>query len=139
VAYLLDSDTCIFLINRKRGYEAILRRLDGLRYGEVLLSAITLAELRYGIAKSTRKAHNVPRLDRFLARFDARAFDEEAAKAYGPIRAELEGKGTPIGPLDTLIAAHAVSLSAILVTNNENEFSRVPDLRLENWFADRGF
>jgi tRNA(fMet)-specific endonuclease VapC len=136
MAYLLDTDTCIFLLNRKRGYEAILRRLDGLRYGEVLLSAITLAELRHGIAKSTRKEQELPRLERVLARFDARDFDEGAAQAYGPIRAELERKGTPIGPLDTLIAAHAVSLNAILVTNNEGEFSRVPNLRLENWFTD---
>ncbi|MBI5016770.1 MAG: type II toxin-antitoxin system VapC family toxin [Deltaproteobacteria bacterium] len=133
--YLLDTDTCIFLINRSPGYEAVLAHLEGLVYGEVLLSAITLAELRFGVAKSARGPANLERLERFLARFEVADFDAESAAAYGSLRADLEGKGTPIGPFDTLIAAQALSRDAVLVTNNVREFSRVAGLRWENWMA----
>ncbi|NJN47078.1 MAG: type II toxin-antitoxin system VapC family toxin [Candidatus Competibacteraceae bacterium] len=131
--FLLDTDSCIYLLNCRPGHENILQRMDGLNYGEVLISAITLAELRYGIAASRRRAANQGNLELFLAQFEAAAFDEHAAAIYGPIRAHLRVKGTPIGSLDTLIAAHAQSLQASLVTNNIAEFCRVPDLALENW------
>lgn len=133
--YLLDTDTCIYLINRRSGHERILRRIAGKTYGEVLISTITLAELRFGIARSTRTAHNRTKLELFLARFETALFDEAAAAAYGPLRAELQSRGTPIGPLDTLIAAHALGLKATLVSNNVREFSRVTELLLENWTA----
>jgi len=135
MTYLLDTDTCIYLLNRRPGYQAILSRIDGLVYGEVLLSAITLAELRFGVAKSVRGAANLEKLKRFLARFEFADFDPDAAAAYGPIRAELEAKGTPIGPLDTLIASQAITTRAVLVTSNIREFSRVRGLRWENWLA----
>lgn len=135
MAYLLDTDTCIYMINRRPGYERILERMDGLRYGDVLLSTVSLAELWYGVARSGQRGRNRDRLERFLARFEARAFDAGAAAAYGPIRAELAAAGTPIGPLDTLLAAHALSLGATMVTNNLREFSRVAGLTLENWIA----
>ena len=133
MAYMLDTDTCIYLINRRPGYEGILRRMDGLRYGDVHLSSISLAELRYGVAKSQHQDKNQDRLEGFLARFEERDFDERAARAYGVIRAGLEAQGTPIGPLDTLLAAHALSLGATMVTNNGREFSRVSGLVVENW------
>ena len=133
MAYLLDTDTCIYLINRESGYEAILRRMDGRQYGEIIISAITLAALRFGIAKSLHQQRNRVRLELFLARFETTAFDINAATAYGPLRAYLQAQGTPIGPLDTLIAAHALSLDAVLVSNNLREFSRVSDLVLESW------
>ena len=133
--YLLDTDTCIYLINRKPGYEAILHHMDGRQYGEIIISTITLAELRFGIAKSMHQQRNLVQLDLFLARFETAAFEANAATAYGPLRAYLQTQGTPIGPLDTLIAAHALSLDAVLVSNNIREFSRVPDLELENWVA----
>lgn len=133
--YLLDTDTCIYLINRTPGFRSILQRMEGLRYGEVLISSITLAELRYGVAKSRHADRNRAHLELFLARFAAAAFDETAAARYGEIRAALEAKGTPIGPLDTLIAAHALGLGATLVTNNVREFSRGEGLRVENWMA----
>ena len=137
MTYLLDTDTCIYLLNRKPGYQSILSHIDGLVYGDVLISAITLAELRFGVAKSTRGALNMANLETFLARFELADFDSEAAAVYGPIRAELEAKGTPIGPLDTLIAAQAITRRALLVTSNVREFSRVRGLRLENWMAAR--
>ena len=133
MAYVLDTDTCIFLINRKRGYEAILRRLDGLRYGEVLLSAITLAELRYGVAKSRYRGKNDKALDEFILPLEVLPFDEDATKSYGEIRAALEKAGTPIGSMDLMIAAHAASLDMTLVTNNTRKFSRVSGLKVADW------
>lgn len=133
--FLLDTDTCIYLINRKPGYETALHRMDGMGYGDVLISAVTLAELRFGVAKSTRQEANAVRLEQFLARFETLDFDDSAAGTYGPLRAYLEQKGTPIGPLDTLIAAQALAARLVLVTNNTDEFSRVPGLKTERWFG----
>ena len=134
--YLLDTDTCIYLINRRAGYERLLTHVEALEYGDVLISSISAAELQFGVAKSKRGAENSNRYALFMARFEIAAFDEHAAAAYGPLRAALESGGTPIGPLDTLIAAHALQLSATLVTNNVREFGRVPKLRVENWFEE---
>ena len=130
---LLDTNACVHLINRRRGYERLLARIDGRDYGEILISAITLAELEFGVAKSARGAENRSRLELFLARFEIAPFDARAAAAYGPLRAALETKGTPIGPLDTQIAAHALALGAILVTGSVREFGRVAGLKVENW------
>ena len=130
--WLLDTNACVHLINRRPGYERLLARIDGRDYGEILISAITLAELEFGVAKSARGAGNRGRLELFLARFEIAPFDARAA-ACGPLRAALETKGTPIGPLDTQIAAHALVLGAILVTGNVREFGRVAGLKVENW------
>jgi len=131
--FLLDTDTCIHLVNRRQGYHTVLERLDGLSFGEVLVSAITLAELRFGVAKSLRGEENRERLGRFLARFEALDFTARAAATYGPLRAHLEARGTPIGPLDTLIAAQTLAADAVLVTHNVREFSRVPGLQWDTW------
>jgi tRNA(fMet)-specific endonuclease VapC len=131
--YLLDTNICIYLLNRKSGYEHILSRIDGLAYEQVAISAITLAELSYGIAKSVKKAANRMKLDYFLHQFDCLPFDSEIANAYGEIRTRLILQGTPIGPLDMLIAAHALQLKATIVTNNVREFERVEGLAVENW------
>ena len=135
IRYLLDTDTCIFAINRSPGYERLLARMDGLLYGQVLISVVTLCELEAGIAKSTRRDHNRRRVEHFIARLEVTSLDEPAAKRYGDVRAFLERRGKQIGPMDTLIAAHALSLGAVLVSNNTKEFSRVPSLRLQNWVA----
>jgi len=132
---LLDTDICIYMLNQRPGFEGILTRLDGRSQGEVIISAITLAELRFGIAASKRQAFNRERLELFLASFEVAPFDEHAAAPYGPLRAHLQAQGTPIGPIDTLIAGHALSLRATVVTNNVREFSRVPGLELENWLG----
>ncbi len=132
---MFDTDTCIYLLNQKPGHESILKRLDGREHGEIVLSAITLAESRYGIAASHRRSLNLAKLELFLASFEVVPFDDRAALAYGPLRAHLQVRGTPIGPLDALIAAHALSLGTTVVTNNVREFSRVPNLVVENWLA----
>lgn len=128
---LLDTNICIYLI-RKRSPEA-LRRFEEFEVGEVGVSTISVSELRYGVEKSSRPEQNRAALEQFLLPLEVTGFGEEATKTYGRIRANLEVRGTPIGPLDTLIAAHAASLGATLVTNNTREFERVPGLTMEDW------
>jgi len=131
VRYLLDTNICIYII-KKRPPE-VLERLVSLDPEEVGVSSITVAELEYGVAKSSRPRQNQEALLNFLAPLQILAFDDQAAQHYGKIRAYLERKGQTIGAMDLLIAAHARSLSLTLVTNNEKEFSRVPGLTVENW------
>jgi tRNA(fMet)-specific endonuclease VapC len=111
----------------------VLDKFRDLPLGSVAISTITLAELAYGVRKSAKPDKNSEALDQFLVPLDIIAFDYDATIAYGTIRADLEKKGTPIGPLDTLIAAHALSLDLTLVTNNEKEFNRIVGLKIENW------
>ena len=129
--YLLDTNICIHIIRQKPA--GLLSRLTTLSIGDVGLSTITVAELQVGVRKSRDPGRNAEALALFLLPLEIAAFDYAAAEAYGRIRAALESAGTPIGPLDTLIAGHAASLDAILVTDNVAEFSRVPGLLIENW------
>ncbi|MEN6311225.1 MAG: PIN domain-containing protein, partial [Acidobacteriota bacterium] len=103
--------------------------------GEAGLSAVTLAELRFGVAKSAERERNNQALDEFLLPLEIADFDEAAADSYGQVRAGLEATGTPIGPLDTMIGAHALNLGAVLVTHNTREFRRIPGLTVEDWLA----
>ena len=133
--YLLDTNICIFLLNQRLGFEWIVQRMDGLERGQVALSAITVAELEFGVAASKRQGDNFQRLERFLIDFEVLPFDRDAAKPYGALRKVLQTQGTPIGPLDFLIAAHALALKMTLITNNTGEFLRVPNLAVEDWSA----
>ena len=128
---LLDTNICIYLISRKPA--AVLRHLEAARVGDLGLSSITVAELVYGAAKSRYPDRNRQALEKFLLPLEIAPFDMAAATAYGPVRANLEHAGRLIGPLDLLIAAHALSLGVKLVTNNIREFKRVPGLRVEAW------
>lgn len=129
-AFLLDTNICIYIINGRSA--GALQRFAGLHYGQVGISSITGAELCFGVSKSA-SARNQQALDKFLAPLEVMPFDEDAMREYGKLRAQLEACGTPIGALDLLIAAHALALGSVLVTNNLREFQRVPELRLENW------
>jgi tRNA(fMet)-specific endonuclease VapC len=129
--WLLDTNICIYLIKKKP--PRVLDRLRMLDVSDVAISSITLAELEFGVAKSGRPEENANALAAFIAPLEILPFDEVAASCYGPIRADLERRGTPIGSLDLLIAAHALSHDCTLVTNNEQEFSRIHGLRIENW------
>ena len=133
---MLDTNVCIHLIRRRP--PEVLRRFEEYEVGEIGVSSVTAAELRYGAEKSAVPEQNREALSRFLLPLEVLAFGDEAAAAYGRVRAALEKAGTPIGPLDTLIAAHAVGLGVTLVTNNTREFSRVPDLELEDWTREGG-
>lgn len=121
------------MIDRRPGYEFILKHVGEKSYGDVVVSSITFAELMYGILKSRFQKQNQRAAHLFFAHFPILPFDQAAAEAYGWIRVRLETRGSPIGPLDTLIAAHAVSVGAVIVTNNTKEFSRVENLAVENW------
>jgi len=130
---MLDTDACIALIKRKPA--SVIRRLSVLEPGDAGISAITLAELRYGVMKSEAVERNAAALADFLLPLEIADFDTAAAETYGRVRAGLEKAGTPIGPLDTQIGAHALSLGAVLVTNNVREFRRIPGLKIENWMG----
>lgn len=123
-------DTYTYIINAKP--PEVLVRFRQYRLGEVGLCSVVAAELAYGVAKS-RSARNKAALEMFLAPLEILPFDTKALWAYGALRANLERQGQPIGALDTMIAAHALSLDAPLVTHNTREFERVPGLRLEKW------
>ncbi|HTD60897.1 MAG TPA: PIN domain-containing protein [Gemmatimonadaceae bacterium] len=132
--FLLDTNTCIALIRRRtEGAERILRRLVRHAVTDVAVSSLTVAELEFGVARSRDPAGNRARLDQFLLPLQILPFDDAAAARYGPVRADLEARGLGIGPIDTLLAAQALSLSAAIVTNNTDEFERVPGLVDEDW------
>ncbi len=128
---MLDTNICIALIRGRA--PRVFDRLRQYPVDAVAISSITLAELQYGVAKSARPAQNSVLLAGFCAPLAILPFDNQAAETYGAVRAALERAGTPIGPLDTLIAAHALTLDLTLVTNNVREFRRVDGLRIENW------
>ena len=132
--YLLDTNICIALIRQRPA--GLLQRLITLEPGEVGLSSITLAELIYVADKSSQTEQNLAALEQFLLPLELVNFDDSAATAYGQIRAGLEREGKVIGSMDMLIAAHALSLNTILVTNNIKEFGRVSGLLLEDWISE---
>lgn len=129
--YMLDTNICIYLIKRKP--ETVIKKFKTLSIGDVCISSITFSELVYGIEKSEHYQKNKSALEEFVLTLDILAYDDASASHYGFIRAYLEKKGQPIGSLDLMIAAHARSTNSVLVTNNVNEFFRIPDLRIENW------
>jgi tRNA(fMet)-specific endonuclease VapC len=129
--YLLDTNICIYLIKEKT--EFMLHKLNKALVSGVGISSITLSELEYSVQKSSRVEQNALNLLRFLAIFEILPYSDEAAREYGLIRVALEKKGQPIGGMDMLIGAHAKSVGAILVTNNEREFRKIDGLQVENW------
>ncbi len=129
--YLLDTNICIYLIKKKP--QKTFAKFQDLNVGEVGISAITYAELEYGVAHSSDPQQNRMALSEFLAPLELLDFQAPIAPLYGVLRTSLVRAGKMIGPLDLLIAAHALFLGAVLVTNNVKEFSRVADLRIENW------
>jgi len=131
--WMLDTNICIAIIRRQP--EAALKRLRRKPIGQVGISSITLAELEFGAAKSQRSEQARLALAEFLLPLEVAPFDDVAAAAYGGVRSSLEKRGKPIGPLDTLIAAHALAQGAVLVTGNTREFAKVKDLPVENWLG----
>jgi len=130
---LLDTTICIYII--KQQPSAVLKRFLGYQVGDIGISSITLSELSYGVAKSRQREKNARALEEFVIPLEVVSFDDSAAHVYGAIRANLEKAGTPIGAMDMLIAAHAVSLDTPLVTNNIREFARIPALKIIDWTA----
>ncbi len=129
--FMLDTNMCIYIIKRKPSQ--VLKKLEGIEISDVAISSITLAELEYGVVKSSRPEQNRDALSGFLSPLEILPFDDRAAFHYGKIRTYLESNGQVIGAMDMLIASHAISLSLVLVTNNIREFERIPELQRENW------
>jgi tRNA(fMet)-specific endonuclease VapC len=128
---MLDTNICIHLIKHKP--QDLLNKFARIAVGDVGLSSLTLAELEYGVAKSSRPDSNRAALRLFASPLEIASFDESAAAIYGKIRVVLEKRGHPIGSMDMLIAAHSLSLGARLITSNAAEFKRIPGLKVENW------
>ena len=133
---MLDTNTCIAVI--KGRLPRVSKRFNAYKVGEIGISWVTLAELEFGVAKSQHMDKNQAALDEFVLPLEVANCDPEMARVYGRVRAMLEKKGTPIGPLDTMIGAHALSLGVVLVTNNTSEFSRIKGLTVTDWLAGAG-
>ncbi len=129
--YLLDTNICVALIRQRP--PAVIQHITDHHLTDICISTITIAELQYGVNKSSKVPQNQHALDQFLLPFTFLDFDDSAAHVYGLLRTMLEAQGTPIGSLDMLLAAQAIAHSLIVVTNNTKEFSRIPQLTLEDW------
>lgn len=128
---MLDTNICIYLIKQK--HLGVIKEFNKFDVGDIGVSSITVAELYYGAAKSKHKRKNQMALTKFLTPLLIAEFNFQSAVEYGKIRALLESQGTPIGALDLLIGAHALSEQVTLVTNNVKEFIRIPNLSIDNW------
>ena len=129
--FLLDTNICIYIIKKKP--PSVLARFEQIDPSALGISIITLAELEYGAAKSSNPRKNYQVVEDFVRYLDVFSWERPVSRIYAEIRADLNKKGTPIGLLDTQIAAHCLSLDRVLVTNNEREFLRVSGLSVENW------
>lgn len=129
--YMLDTNTCIYVIKHRP--PEVKKKLSSIPIDEVAVSGIVVGELWYGVLESAKPKHNEKALTDFLQFISVLDWPAEAAQAYGKIRSHLKAKATPIGAMDLLIAAHALTLGLVLVTDNLKEFNRVPGLHVENW------
>ena len=131
MAFLLDTNACVDYLTAR--YPKVVERIQGSSPEDLFLSVVVVAELRYGADHSTRRRTNHSRIDALIEEIEPLDFDLRAAASYGRVRAQLEKGGTPIGPNDMLIAAHALSRGLTVVTDNTAEFRRVRGLKVENW------
>lgn len=129
--YMLDTNICIYLIREHP--KQVVEKFKFLMGGNVTISSVVLSELSFGACKSLHAEKNIAALAKFTIPISVVPYDKEAARYYGEIRFDLEKRGLPIGPMDLMIAAHALAEDAILVTNNLKEFSRIKMLKCENW------
>lgn len=133
IVYMLDTDTCAFIL--RRSSPTLLERIQAVPLQQQSVSVITLAELLYGVQVSSKKKANRAAVDLLMRHLAVMEWSREAAEHYAEIRADLKKKGQLIGSNDLLIAAHARSLGAVVVTNNVKDFDRVKGLKVENWTA----
>jgi tRNA(fMet)-specific endonuclease VapC len=129
--FMLDTNTCIYIIKRKP--PNVIGRFRQTEISQIGISSITLSELLYGVSRSSKPDQNKIALMQFVTPLEILPYDDEAAQYYGDLRTHLEKQGTPIGSLDMLIAAHALSIACTLITNNEKEFIRIPNMKIDNW------
>ena len=131
IKFMLDTNICIYIIKKKP--QNVIERFRQVQVSEIGISSITLSELEYGVMISAKPKQNKVALAQFIAPIEVPAYDDVAGQFYANIRANLERRGTPIGALEMLIAAHALSIDSVLITNNELEFKRISNLKIENW------
>jgi tRNA(fMet)-specific endonuclease VapC len=129
--FLIDTNICIYVMNAHP--PEVVKKFREIGVGNICISSITVSELHYGVCRSKQIQKNKKRLEEFLIPFEIISYAESASNYYGKIRSYLEKQGAVIGPLDMLIAAHALSEDLTLITNNEKEFKRVKSLKVENW------
>ena len=129
--FLIDTNICIYIMNDHP--PEVIQKFREIGVGNICISSITVSVLQYGAYKSKHIKKNIKRLEEFLSPFEILAYDETASNYYGKIRSHLEKQDNVIGPLDMLIAAHALSENLTLITNNEKEFKRIRLLKVENW------
>ena len=129
--FLIDTNICIYIMNDHP--PEVIQKFREIGVGNICISSITVSELQYGACKSNQIKKNIKRLEEFLSPFEILAYDETTSNYYGKIRFHIEKQGNEIGPLDMLIAAHALSENLTLITNNEKEFKRIKLLKVENW------
>ena len=131
--FVLDTNICIYIINNKP--EKVRAKFAEISLNDIAISSITLFELEAGARKGSKAKENLARLEQFANLIQELPFDAKAARQGGALRQHLREQGTLIGAMDMLIAAHALSINAIVVTNNKKEFDRVPELKVENWLS----
>ena len=129
--YMLDTDISSYIIKQRP--ISVLERFEAVSVDKICISVITLAELIYGVEHSSSTKINLPIIKNFVSCLSVLLWDCSAAECYGKLRTILEQKGTPIGNMDLMIAAHALSEDIIVVTNNTQHFERIPQLQIENW------
>ena len=129
--YMLDTNMCIYIIKKRP--ISLLEKFNSIPKNNLCISVVTYAELEYGVERSSSKKMNQSIIKDFVSHLTVFSWDMDAARQYGKIRSNLEKKGTPIGNMDLLIAAHALSQKCTIVSNNLREFKRVKDLKYENW------
>jgi tRNA(fMet)-specific endonuclease VapC len=131
MAYLLDTNACSDYFTAR--YPKVVARIQACSPDDLRLSVVVVAELRYGADHSPRRRANHARIDTLIEEIEVLDFDLRAAATYGRVRAQLEAGGTPIGPNDMLIAAHALSRGLTVITDNTAEFGRVKGLKVDSW------
>ncbi len=132
--YLIDTNICIYIMNNHP--PEVFKKFRDTGVEAIGISSITVSELYYGAYKSSKIKQNIKRVEEFLYPFEILPYDENASMEYGKIRSCLEKNGQIIGPLDMLIAAHAISRNLTVITNNTKEFKRIKSLQVENWVND---
>lgn len=131
IKYMLDTDMCSYIIKQRPA--SVLQQFQKLTMDSIGISIVTYAELIYGVERSSSKRINRSVIENFVQHLEVIDWDRDAADEYAVIRTKLEAAGTPIGAMDMMIAAHAKSLHAVVVTNNQKHFSKVKGLKIENW------
>ena len=129
--YMLDTNICIYIINNKP--PKIINRFKKEYIGNIVISSITLAELKFGAYNSGNPSKNLSAITKFTSPIEVLEFNEVASDYFGQVKSHLKASGNMIGQFDMLISAHALQESCILITNNIKEFERVPNLIVENW------